>query len=170
MKGWALGRQGIDPDRFKDMMSSVAATVTVVTWYAGDEPLGITVSAFSSVSVVPPIVLVCIDKVSTSLEAILAADGFTVNFLDDASSDVAVTFATKGADRFSAVGWSPPSIDGAGPVLDVAYGVFECVTIERLEMGDHWVIFGRVDAGGRTDEVCSPLIYLARQYVRTEPI
>ncbi len=151
-------------------MSAVAATVTVVTAYAGDEPVGLTVSAFSSVSVTPPIVLVCIDKVSISLDAILAADGFTVNFLDNASSDVAMTFATKGADRFDSVAWSVPTVDCAGPVLDVAYGAFECVTVSRVEMGDHWVLFGRVDAGGRTDEACSPLVYLARQYVRTEPL
>jgi flavin reductase (DIM6/NTAB) family NADH-FMN oxidoreductase RutF len=163
-----MAREGIDGDTFKEMMAGVAATVTVVTTYDGDEPIGITVSAFTSVSVDPPIVLWCIDKVSAALEAMVAADGFTVNFLDDASRDVAMTFATKGADRFASTPTSAPSVDGAGPVLEVAYGAFECVTIERFEMGDHWVIFGRVDAGGRTDPTRSPLLYLDREFAAVD--
>lgn len=163
-----MAREGIDGDTFKEMMAGVAATVTVVTTYDDGEPVGITVSAFTSVSVGPPIVLWCVDEVSASLEAMVAADGFTVNFLDDSSRDVAMTFATKGADRFGSTAWSSPSVDGAGPVLEVAYGAFECVTIERLEMGDHWVIFGRVDAGGRTDPTRSPLLYLDRDFAAVD--
>ncbi len=156
--------EGIGPDQFKDMMSAVAASVTVVTAYADEEPIGITVSAFTSVSVVPPIVLVCIDKVAASLPAYLAADGFTVNFLPATASRESELFATKGSERFEGVGWSRPSEAKAGPVLDVAYGAFECETVERIEVGDHWVIFGRVDAGGRTDTSASPLIYFDRDY------
>ena len=159
-----MERKGIGPDDFKDMMSAVAASVTVVTAVVDGEPIGITVSAFTSVSVEPPIVLVCIDKVAASLEAYLAADGFTVNFLPATASKESTLFATKGSERFDAVSWSGPSISDAGPVLDVAYGSFECTTVEQLEMGDHWVIFGRVDAGGRKDELASPLLYLSRAY------
>ena len=164
----AVGREGIDGGSFKDMMAGVAATVTVVTAFSDDDPLGITVTAFTSVSVDPPIVLWCIDKVAVSLEAMVAADGFTVNFLDDDSSDVAMTFATKGADKFGDTGWSPPTVTGAGPVLTAAYGTFECVTIDRIEMGDHWVIFGRVDAGGRRDTGMSPLLYLDRAFAKVQ--
>jgi len=163
MEGF-VGHTGIGPDEFKDMMSAVAASVTVVTATVEGEPIGITVSAFTSVSVDPPIVLVCIDKVAASLDAYLAADGFTVNFLPASASRESTLFATKGSDRFDAVAWREPSIDSAGPVLDIAYGTFECETVERLEMGDHWVLFGRVDAGGRTDEDASPLLYYARAY------
>lgn len=159
-----MERKGIGPDDFKDMMSAVAASVTVVTAVVDGEPIGITVSAFTSVSVEPPIVLVCIDKVAASLDAYLAADGFTVNFLPATASKESTLFATKGSERFDAVSWSGPSISDAGPVLDVAYGSFECTTVEQLEMGDHWVIFGRVDAGGRKDELASPLLYLSRAY------
>jgi flavin reductase (DIM6/NTAB) family NADH-FMN oxidoreductase RutF len=156
--------RGIGPDDFKDMMSAVAASVTVVTAYADREPIGITVSAFTSVSVEPPIVLVCIDKVAASLPAYLTADGFTVNFLPTTASQESTLFATKGSERFDAVSWSEPSVSVAGPVLDSAFGSFECETVERLEMGDHWVIFGRVDAGGRTDGLASPLLYYSRGY------
>jgi flavin reductase (DIM6/NTAB) family NADH-FMN oxidoreductase RutF len=161
---------GIRPDRFKDMMSRVAATVTVVTAKTETGPIGITVSAFTSVSVDPPIVLVCIDKVAGSLPAYLAADGFTVNFLPESARDEAVLFATKDSDRFGAVGWREPSVEVAGPVLDVAYGAFECVTIDKAEMGDHWVLYGRVDAGDRTDQAGLPLLYLNRAYARSQPL
>ena len=159
-----MERRGIGSDEFKDMMSAVAASVTVVTAYADEEPIGITVSAFTSVSVEPPIVLVCIDKVAASLSAYLAADGFTVNFLPATASQESTLFATKGSERFDAVSWSAPSVSAAGPVLDIAFGAFECETVERLEMGDHWVLFGRVDAGERTDGLASPLLYYSRDY------
>ena len=159
-----MEHKGIGPGEFKDMMSGVAASVTVVTAYAQEEPIGITVSAFASVSVEPPIVLVCIDKVAASLGAYLAADGFTVNFLPATATKESTLFATKGSERFDAVPWSDPSVDAAGPVLGIAYGVFECETIERIEMGDHWVIFGRVDAGGRIDKAALPLLYYSRAY------
>lgn len=146
------------------MMSAVAASVTVVTAVAEGEPIGITVSAFTSVSVDPPIVLVCIDKVAASLPAYLAADGFTVNFLPGTASETSTLFATKDSDRFENLSWTWPTIRAAGPVLDVAFGSFQCETVERIEMGDHWVIFGRVDAGGRTDSAASPLLYFSRAY------
>jgi flavin reductase (DIM6/NTAB) family NADH-FMN oxidoreductase RutF len=156
--------RGIGPDEFKDMMAAVAASVTVVTATVDGEPIGITVSAFTSVSVEPPIVLVCIDKVAASLDAYLAADGFTVNFLPAKATKEATMFATKGSERFDAVSWRGPSFTSAGPVLDVAFGSFECTTVEQVEMGDHWVMFGRVDAGARTDGLASPLLYYSRAY------
>lgn len=161
---------GIDPDEFKDVMSAVAATVTVVTAYMDEVPIGITVSAFTSVSVEPPIVLVCIDKVAGALQGYLAAEGFTVNFLPEDASDAAAVFATKDIDRFAGVSWSAPSVPEAGPVLDLAYGSFQCATVRQVDMGDHWVIFGRVDAGGRRDRVTSPLLYVNRDFARTRPL
>jgi flavin reductase (DIM6/NTAB) family NADH-FMN oxidoreductase RutF len=101
-------------------MQNVAATVTVVTAYGPTEPVGITVSAFTAVSADPPIILVCIDKGAASLETLLAADGFTVNFLAQGSADTAMIFATRDGDKFGAVKWDPPEVEGSGPVLDEA--------------------------------------------------
>ena len=158
---------GIDPDEFKDVMSAVAATVTVVTAHADDGPIGITVSAFTSVSVEPPIVLVCVDKVAGSLLGYLAAEGFTVNFLPEDASETAMVFASKDVDRFAGVSWSDPSVRSAGPVLDVAFGSFQCVTVRQVDVGDHWVIFGRVDAASRRETDASPLLYVNRDFART---
>ena len=146
------------------MMASLAASVTVVTVEGDDEPSGLTVSAFTSVSADPPVVLICIDGRSTTLPFLLTRHGFTVNFLPEGTEDVAMLFATRGADRFGTVGWSP--IEGAGPVLDDAYGHFVCRRTEALELGDHWVIFGHVIASDRRDDYVPPLVYHNRDFVR----
>ncbi len=158
----------IDPQSFKDMMSSVAQTVKVVTAATDDGPAGLTVSAFTSVSVEPPIVLVCIDKVVSTLDAMLASDGYTVSFLPEGTDNVAMVFASHGVDRFGAVAWHDPPAGVGGPVLDVAFGYFECRTIHRLDMGDHWVIFAEVVGGGRHDDEANPLVYLKRGFARAE--
>lgn len=154
----------IDPERFKDLMANVAATVTVVTAQADEGPVGLTVSAFTSVSADPPIVLICIDKVAGSLEPMLAAEGFTVNFMPEGTEDTAMVFAMRGADKFGSVEWSDPEIPVAGPLLEEAFQAFECETVERSEMGDHWVIYGRVVA--ERGDAGVPLIYLNRDFAR----
>jgi flavin reductase (DIM6/NTAB) family NADH-FMN oxidoreductase RutF len=154
----------IDSERFKNLMANVAATVTVVTAPSDDGPVGITVSAFTSVSADPPIVLVCIDKVAGSLESLLGAEGFTVNFMPEGTEDTAIVFAMRGADKFGSVEWSDPVTTAAGPVLAVAFQVFECETVERTEMGDHWVMYGTVVA--ESSEAAVPLIYFNRDFAR----
>lgn len=158
----------LDPRDFKDMMAKVATTITVVTAPGDAEPIGLTVSAFQSVSAEPPIVLVCIDKSVGSLDFFLHGKGFTVNFLPDGTQDLAMVFATKGTDRFGSTLWSTPAIEDAGPVLDDAYGHFACRTVGKIEMGDHWIFFGEVAEGGLTDARANPLIWHDRGFAHLE--
>jgi flavin reductase ActVB len=151
------------PELFKQVMANVAASVTIVTAPTPEGPVGLTVSAFTSVSVEPPIVLVCIDKVVGTLEPLLAADGYTVNIMPQSAVDTAMVFATKGADRFGTVPWLEPQTPQAGPVLEEAFQYFECVTIGRSEIGDHWVIYGEVMHGRASNGV--PLVYLNRKFI-----
>jgi 3-hydroxy-9,10-secoandrosta-1,3,5(10)-triene-9,17-dione monooxygenase reductase component len=157
---------GIGPQEFKNTMARVAATVTVVTATTPDGPIGLTVSAFTSVSADPQIVLVCIDKRVGSLQPLLEADGYTVNLLPEGTDEEAMIFATHDVDRFAAVSWHKSSTRIAGPVLDIAFGHFECEIVDRVEMGDHWVIFGRVLAGGRDGSNIPPLVWLGRGFVK----
>jgi flavin reductase (DIM6/NTAB) family NADH-FMN oxidoreductase RutF len=161
-----MDQTSIDPGRFKDLMANVAATVTVVTAPSDDGPVGITVSAFTSVSADPPIVLICIDKVAGSLAQMLGAPGFTVNFMPEGTEDTAMVFATRGADKFGAVVWSEPQDDVAGPVLAEAFQVLECKTVERTEVGDHWVIYGQVV--GERGDAAVPLVYFNRNFAKLE--
>ncbi|KAA3638185.1 MAG: flavin reductase [Armatimonadetes bacterium] len=154
----------MDGEDFKEAMSHYAGSVEIVTVNTPDGPVGITVSAFVSVSVDPPIVLVCVDKVAGSLDAMLAADGYTVNFMPEGTEATAMVFATRGADKFGLVEWSDPVTSVAGPVLAEAFQVFECETIKRTEMGDHWVLYGKVRYGTVGD--AKPLIYLNRAFAK----
>ena len=157
----------MNSDLLREVMGRVAATVTVVTAMGADgEPAGITVSAFTSVSADPPIVLFCIHDRAESLQVMLDAPGFTVNVLPEGSTDLAMLFATRGADKFGGTARHDPAYGGAGPVLDAAYAHFACRTIDRIEMGDHWVIFGAVESGALNDETVDPLVYLDRAFGR----
>ena len=154
----------VTADEFKNVMSRVASTVTVVTAAGEDDPVGLTATAFMSVSAEPAIVLVCIDKSTASLQPMLDANGFTVNLMPEGTEDEAMLFATHGADKFGGSEWSEPEIVDAGPVLSSAYARLECRTINRTEMGDHWVIYGEVNAAAVTDPESVPLVWLGRGF------
>lgn len=147
-------------------MGNLAASVTVVTTYGEEaEPLGLTVSAFSSVSLEPPIVLVCVDKGAHSLPALLDRGGFTVNFLAEGHGEMAMRMASKSADKFDGVGHQLPGHDIAGPVLsEGAFAHFECRTREAVDAGDHWVLVADV-LGGDYIENHVPLVYYNRSFV-----
>jgi len=152
----------VTPEAFKNVMAGVAATVTVVTAETDEGPIGMTVSAFTSVSADPPIVSVCVDKRNGSADLYRTAEGYTVNFLPEGEGPLAMVFATHGADKFGATETRPTAGPG-GPVLTVAYGHLECLTIDVADVGDHWVVYGKViDASGTT--VVKPLIWHNRGF------
>jgi flavin reductase (DIM6/NTAB) family NADH-FMN oxidoreductase RutF len=159
-------RMSIPAEQFKNVMARVAATVTVVTASGDGAPVGLTATAFMSVSADPPIVLVCIDKSTASLQPMLDASGFTVNLMPEGAEDEAMLFARHGADKFGESEWSESVTKEAGPVLTDAYAHLECATIDRAEMGDHWVIYGEVNATATADSVASPLVWLGRGFVK----
>lgn len=158
----------VSAQEFKNVMSRVAATVTIVTASGAEGPVGLTVSAFMSVSADPAIVLVCIDKSTSSLKPMLDAQGFTVNVMPVGTEDEAMLFAAHGTDKFGDSDWSEPETPGAGPVLANALARLECVTIDRNEMGDHWVIYGEVNAADVADSGIAPLVWLGRGFVKLE--
>lgn len=152
-------------DFFLGVMRNVAASVTVVTATHEGRHHGLTVSAFASVSLDPPLVLVCIDKRSTSLPAIELSGGFTVNFLAGHATDVAMHFASKDEDKFAAIAHRAPTVGVAGPWLpDHVYAYFECETAETIDAGDHDVLIGRVLYGERVN-LGQPLVYWDRGFV-----
>jgi flavin reductase ActVB len=156
----------VTADEFKNVMSRVASTVTVVTAVGEDGLVGLTVTAFMSVSAEPAIVLVCIDKSTASLQPMLDANGFTVNLMPEGTEGEALLFARHGADKFGGSEWSEPGMVDAGPVLTSSYARLECRTIDRTEMGDHWVIYGEVNAAAITDPRSAPLVWLGRSFAK----
>ena len=137
---------------FRRVMRRFPTGVTVVAVAdAAGEPWGLTVSSFTSVSLDPPLVLVCIDRSSDTHDRILEASGFGVSVLSVRQAGVASRFAVDPSEgRFDEVAWQPGP---AGyPVLRDAAAWLECDLHEVLQGGDHSIILGRVRGTGLSDE------------------
>lgn len=122
-------------------------------------PHGTTVSAFASLSMVPPMVLVALDRSSDLLALLRRTGGFGVNVLGATQSALALAFARKGPDKFTDVGWE--AANGL-PWLSGAPGWLACEVALLVEGGDHVVAFGAVVAADTTDG--PPLTYHARAF------
>ena len=135
--------------------------VTVVTTVdANGEPRGFTANSFASVSLDPPLLLVCIAKTALSVDVFTRADGFAVNVLSEHQRDTSGLFASKSAGKFSGTTW----VEGpAGhPLLGDVSAWFDCITHRRVDAGDHYVLIGEVkgfDVSSR-----NPLGYLQGGY------
>jgi flavin reductase (DIM6/NTAB) family NADH-FMN oxidoreductase RutF len=150
----------IDDAQFKLAMSHFASGVTVVTTEHEGRPYGMTVAAFSSLSLHPPLVLVCIEKTVKTHDAIAAAGQFAVSILGSAQSDVSNRFASRADDKFAGV----DVVRGAQglPLIAGAITTLECRVTEQLPGGDHTIFVGEV-LEARTGEG-EPLVYYRSGY------
>lgn len=155
----AVTRQGVQADRFRDLMAAVCAPVTVVTTTTPEGPHGATVSSFASLSLDPPLVSVAFDNNSSMLARILSSNRFGVNLLSNGQQDIATTFASRSEDRFAGVRWH---LEHDLPRLDGAAGWVECDLDRAVQAGDHTLLFGLVVATSRIET--APLIYVHRTF------
>lgn len=134
-----------DPRALRDAFGAFATGVTVVT--ANDtagKPIGFTANSFTSVSLDPPLLLVCLAKTSRNYATMTGATRFAVNILSETQKDVSNTFARPVEDRFAAVDWRKgPS---GCPVFSQVAAWFECAMQDLIEAGDHVIMVGRVTA------------------------
>lgn len=139
--------------------------MTVVTTKGADgSDQGMTVSAFCSLSLEPPLVLICIEKTASVHEALTRAPAFVVNILSAKQEQIARRFAIVDIDRFDGIGFSR---SGKGiVVLDDVLGVIECNRFALRDGGDHTIILGEVEAG-RTGN-SAPLLYYRGGYAELE--
>jgi flavin reductase (DIM6/NTAB) family NADH-FMN oxidoreductase RutF len=128
-------------ERFREAMATVAAPVAVVTAIDPGGPHGTTVSAFMSLSIAPPMVVVSLDRNSQLLEIIRNTGRFGVNVLDSEHSALGSAFARKGRDKFAGVGWSA---DHGLPRLPGTAGWVACMTSSLVPAGDHVLALGLV--------------------------
>jgi len=153
----------VDPQVFRKTMSCFATGVTVVTARdAARAPVGLTVSAFSSLSLDPPLVLVCLDRRVRNLEAFRAGP-FAVNVLAEDQSGISQRFAEKRDDRFDGV----PLISGDSepPLLAGTLAAVVCNTHQVVPSGDHEIIIGSVTAA-TADPDRRPLLHFSGRYGR----
>lgn len=136
-------RAGSDARTFRDALGCFATGVTVVTAIDPDGvPIGLTANSFTSVSLDPPLLLVCIANSSGSAAILRGADHFAVNVLQIGQQPTSNRFAGKGEDRFAATPWEIGEF--GTPVLVGSLGSFECVRDAVHEGGDHFILVGRV--------------------------
>ena len=135
----------VSKDEFRAALSRFISGVTVVTTLGKDNrPAGITVSAFSSVSLDPPLVLACIDKRASLHDHLTEGRFFAVNILADDQQGVSQLFASKDEDRFDAARYRW-GVSGA-PLLDGAIACIECRVVHAYPGGDHTIIVGEVES------------------------
>lgn len=155
----------LDPDSFRAVLGRFASGVTVVTTRddAGRDH-GLTVSAFSSLSLEPPLVLVCIDHSSSVYPVLRAAPGFAVNILSAEQEALSRRFSGRDLDRFDGIGYRRGATGVA--LLDDVQAWLECRTTVMHEGGDHTIFVGEVeDAGARS---AGPLLYYRGGYATLE--
>lgn len=152
----------IDEAQFKLAMSQFASGVTVVTTEHEGTPYGITVASFASLSLHPPLVLICIEKAAKSHDAIAAAGRFGVSILAHDQAEVSGRFASKKIDdKFAGVSHRRGEELGL-PLIDGAICTLECRVHQQLPGGDHSIFVGEV-IGARTSDD-KPLLYFRSGY------
>jgi 3-hydroxy-9,10-secoandrosta-1,3,5(10)-triene-9,17-dione monooxygenase reductase component len=151
---------------FRKVLGRFATGVTVVTTCDGDQRLGITVNAFSSLSLDPLLILVCIEKTSYLHQAMLRNGYFAVNLLGDDQEALSRGFAGHSEARRHF--YNTPShteVTGA-PILDHSLGWVDCRIQDVFPGGDHSIIVGRVEALGAGDG--HPLLYYRGKYPKID--
>jgi flavin reductase ActVB len=153
--------QAWDRDRFREAMASFPSGATIVTtrdpaggWW------GFTASSFCSVSLDPPLVLTCLARSAQCFAAFAAADRWNIHVLAHRHADLAMRFATRGADKFDGAGFTP---DEHGlPIRDDVSVWLRCAAHSKVDGGDHLVLMGQVEEVAIGDEM--PFVYFRRKF------
>ena len=153
----------VAPDDFRRVLGHFATGVTILTTTDAEKrPTGLTVSAFCSVSLDPPQILVCVDHKSQSYPALRDGSCFAVNILGSEHEHVSRRFATTRLDKFDGVAWSRGTL--GVPIIDGALAHLECRTVSRHVEGDHTILVGRVEEARNGSG--EPLLYFRGKYGR----
>ncbi len=148
----------VDAESFKRALGSWASGVTIVTSQHDGERLGMTVSAFSSVSLAPPLVLVCADKGSNTNALIQKSGSFTVNVLAAGQDALSNLFADKKREAVRFDGLDCRTGATGCPRIPGVLAVLDCRVHEAVDAGDHWVYIGAVEAAEIAADK-QPLVY-----------
>jgi flavin reductase len=156
----------LDDRAFRGALGRFGSGVTVVTTVVDGEDHAITVSAFTSVSLDPPMVLVCLDKTARFHEAVLHSGRWAVSMLTEAGQDAATWFALKCRPldgQLEKVSYRRGEYSGAG-LLDDAGAWLECRTWRIYDGGDHTIVVGEVMTASVSEDVDDPLLYYRSHY------
>ncbi len=156
----------IEEGAFREVAGRFATGVAVITAADAEGPVGFTAQSFTSVSLDPPLVSVCPGKGVASWARIEPTGKFCVNVLAEDQESLSRLFATKDADKFAGVGYSP-DLCRAGPVLDGVLAWIGCRILDQHEGGDHVIVVGEVEELG-VGSGKGPLIFYRGGYAGLE--
>jgi flavin reductase (DIM6/NTAB) family NADH-FMN oxidoreductase RutF len=153
----------IEPNELRRVMGQFASGVTIITTHDGSgRDYGLTASAFCSVSLTPPLILVCIDKRAESYPAFVRSRAFTVNILARCQEEMSRRFAKSGGDKFAGMEVTRGATACARIAASLAH--LDCKVVAEHDAGDHTIYVGEVEA----IEVAEgdPLLYFRGAYQR----
>ena len=157
-------RTGSDPRTLRDALGCFATGVTVVTCLDGEgQPVGLTANSFTSLSMDPPLLLVCVAKAAASAVHLSRAEHFAVNVLQTQQQPASITFSTRVEDRFGCTPWALG--EHGVPVLMDSLSVFECARHAIHDGGDHFILVGEVKKA-TFEAGLDPLLYFRGSYRR----
>jgi flavin reductase (DIM6/NTAB) family NADH-FMN oxidoreductase RutF len=152
----------LDTKSFRRALGAFATGVTVVATMQDDGvPRGFTANSFTSVSLDPPLVLVCIARSAASYDVFSTAGGYSISVLSAIQRETSGLFASKAVDKFDRVSWRRSA--AGNPIVDGAAAWFDCRMHEIVDAGDHAILIGRVLEFG--DSATNPLGYCRGAYV-----
>ena len=154
-----------DKDEFRRIMGRFATGVTIVTSRLGDDLHGMTANALTSVSLEPPLVLVCVDRSADSHDIIERSGIFAVNILARGQEALSISFAVK--DRAAAhrlVDVPHHTRSTGAPIIDGSLAYLDCRVVGRYPGGDHTIFMGEVVGAGSLDDE-APLIFYQGRYL-----
>jgi flavin reductase (DIM6/NTAB) family NADH-FMN oxidoreductase RutF len=151
-----------DNRELRTAFGSFMTGVTIVTTAGVDgQPRGFTANSFTSVSLEPPLLMICVGKTAASVDVFRQAAGFAVNILSEAQKETSVLFASKRPDKFEAARWRPGPY--GNPLIEGSAAWFDCARYQVIDAGDHVILMGHVEAFSYTD--ANPLGYARGHYI-----
>jgi flavin reductase (DIM6/NTAB) family NADH-FMN oxidoreductase RutF len=150
-----------DAQELRRVMGLFATGVTVITTRdAQGRPYGLTANAVTSVSLAPPLLLICVDRKSETFPHFFDSKLFVLNILAADQEDVSRRFATSGGEKFSGLGYRVGPSNT--PILEGTLGHIECRIVETHEAGDHVIHIGEVESAETRDG--QPLLFFQGRY------
>lgn len=159
----AAAMRPTDARTFRTIMGRYPTGVVVVTAGGPDGPVGMAMNSFISVSLDPPMILLCPAASSSTWPLLRESGTIAVNVMSRVQESLCRGFASRDVDRFAQVEWHPGE-DGA-PLLADATGWIECTIVDERVAGDHTLVLASVDRVGSDESVPEPLVFHSGRYV-----
>jgi flavin reductase (DIM6/NTAB) family NADH-FMN oxidoreductase RutF len=160
-EGFAGRPAPVTSEEFRRAAGRFATGVAIATVLdAGGAPHGLTVSSFTSVSLSPPLVSICLGHAVSLIDTFRESKYFGINILSESQREFSERFARKGHDRFQGVPWTPG--ETGVPLIDAVLAAIECRVEQRIPAGDHDIFVGLMVASRATEGM--PLLHFAGAY------